>query len=154
MVVKQTWAVRLCCNTSIRTGTIMRGRSTPWVMGIIFNGLALTLTVFCQEKISANSKQNSYLQLKKQTWAVRLCSNTSIRTGTTMRGRLTPLVSPILMQYLFLSHNNLSGKDVGELKTELFAVKGLLYQTLTDLKGTRTNNQSHVLPLRINHIIL
>ena len=71
-----------------------------------------------------------------------------------MRGRLTPLVSPILMQYLVLSHNNLSGKDVGELKTELFAVKGLLYQTLTDLKGTHMNRQSHALPLRFNHIIL
>jgi len=37
-------------------------------MGIFFfNGEALTFTVFCQEKISANLKQNSYLQLKKQT---------------------------------------------------------------------------------------
>ena len=71
-----------------------------------------------------------------------------------MHGRLTPLVSLILMQFLFLSHNNLSGKDVRELKRELFAVKGLLYQTLTDLKGTHMNSQSHVLPLRINHTIL
>ena len=71
-----------------------------------------------------------------------------------MLGRLTPLVSLILMQFIFLSHNNLSGKDVSELKTELLAVKGLLYQTLTDLKGTHMNSQSHALPLRINHIIL
>ena len=71
-----------------------------------------------------------------------------------MHARLTPLVSPILMQYLFLSHSNLSGKDVGELKTELFAVKGLLYQTLTDLKGTHVNSQSYALPLRINHTML
>ena len=71
-----------------------------------------------------------------------------------MHGRLTPLVYLILMQFIFLSHNNLSGKDVGELKIELFAVKGLLYQTLTDLKGTHMNSQSHDLPLRINHIIL
>ena len=70
-----------------------------------------------------------------------------------MRGRLTPLVSLILVHFLFLFHN-LSGKDVGELKTELFAVKGLLYQTLTDLKGKHMNGQSHALPLRINHIIL
>jgi len=63
-----------------------------------------------------------------------------------MHGRLTPLVSLLLMHFLFF-HNNLSGKDVGELKTELFAVKGLLYQTLTDLKGTHMISQSHVLPL-------
>ena len=71
-----------------------------------------------------------------------------------MHGRLTPLVLLILMQFAFLSHNNLSGKDVGELKTELFAVKGLLYQALTDLKGTHMNSQSHAIPLRFNHIIL
>ena len=71
-----------------------------------------------------------------------------------MHGRLTPLVFLILLRFLILSHNNLPGKDVGELKTELFAVKGLLYQTLTDLKGTHMNSQSHALPLRINHILL
>ena len=58
------------------------------------------------------------------------------------------------MQFLFLFHINLSEKDAGGIKAELFAVKGLLYQTLTDLKGTHMNRQSHALPLRFNHIIL